>query len=111
MSFAITPNPPPVASSSSFTLHAPAPIPPIPLPPPRSPSPVASGSALGPAFVPTLSIPPSLPIPTPFSRQTLDSAQLRAMYEPHPIQARSRGRPRVSYIYLLFELFINIAYN
>ena len=77
----------------------------IQIPPPPPPA-VASGSAfgsssvvpppLGPAFVPTLPLlPPPLPVASS-SRETLDSAQLRALYVPLPAPVRCRGRPIVS---------------
>lgn len=56
----------------------------------------SSGSGSG--FVSGLPLPPP-PLPlASSSRQTLDSAQLRALYIPHP--TRFRGRSSVSYIYL-----------
>jgi hypothetical protein len=62
-----------------------------------------ASSALGPGFVP---IRPLLPAPAPppshSSRQTLDSAQLRALYVPLPNQIRSRGRPSVSFLIAFF---------
>jgi len=76
-----------------------APLQPLPLPPP--PTNIASSSsvaplALGPGFVPA--IPPPI---ASSSRQTLDPAQLRALYVPPPPPIRSRGRPSVRLIYLL----------
>jgi hypothetical protein len=69
-----------------------------PPPPPPSSSAVGSSSvapfALGSAFG------PPLPPPAPFSRETLTPAQLRAAYVPAPVPIRSRGRPRVSCIFL-----------
>lgn len=80
------------------------PLPP-PSPPPPSPPPVAGGSSsvapvAGPVSVTNLPLPPPPPPPVPFSRQTLNPAQLRALYVPAPIPTGSRGRPPVSFIYI-----------
>jgi hypothetical protein len=101
-----------------FPLPPPFPPQPLRLPPPPPSAPVASGSAigsssmasaLGPPFIPT-NLPFPLPpiIPTPPPRETLNSAQLRELYVPPPIPTRSRGRPSVSYISLLFLLTLLI---
>ena len=97
-----------------------APPQPFPLPPPSPPASVAftnvsssmAPSALGSGFIPTLPLP--LPPPSPplasSSRQTLDSAQLRALYVSLPNQQTSRGRYSVSCIYL-FIYFLLILYT
>ena len=95
------------APPQPFRLPLPPPSP--PLPPPSPPAPAIGSSsvapALGSAFAPNLPLPPPLPPPAPLSRQTLDPAQLRALYVPPPIPTRSRGRPSVSYIYILAVTF------
>ena len=88
--------------------HAPPQV--FPLPPP--PTLIAAAAASG-SMAPALGPPFHLPLPPPpsasSSRQTLDSAQLRAAYVPLPVQTRSRGRPSVSCI-LLFLLPFNQLY-
>jgi hypothetical protein len=76
---------------------------------------IGSGSmappVLGPGFVPILPLPPPLPPLASSLRQTLDSAQLRALYESIPhLPDRHHS---VSYIYsiCLFLLFTNFANN
>ena len=99
-----------------------APPQPFPLPPPPPPASVAftnvsssmAPSALGSGFIPILPLPfppPSPPLASS-SRQTLDSAQLRALYVSLPNQQTSRGRYSVSCIYLfIYLLFTNIIHN
>jgi hypothetical protein len=87
--------------------------PPPPFPPPPVASAIASGSALGSSSVappilgsgsiPPLPFPLPPPLPTPPPRQTLNSAQLRALYVPLPNS--TRGRPPVSFIYICILIF------
>ncbi len=65
--------------------------------------------ALGSGFVPIRPLPPSPPPFASSSRQTLDSAQLRALYVPLPNQQTSRVRRFVSrtFLKLIFTNNIN----
>jgi hypothetical protein len=96
-----------------------APSQPFPLP---SPSPPASvtftnvsssmvPSALDSGFIPTLSLPLSSPSLASSSQQTLDSAQLRALYVSLPNQQTSRGHHSISCIYLFIYLLLILLHN
>ena len=85
-----------------------APPQPFPLPLPH-PSPLIASTVGSSSVAPALGLafgPPLPPPPPPFpsassSRQTLNPAQLREAYVSLPVRVQSRGRPPVSYIYII----------